>query len=204
MRLLDESLLSKISDYITKYQVANGESPSQRKIAAKLKLDHKKTYRYVHALASRELIDLNDDGTIKVPYQFDSSKQRMVPLVGAVRCGEPTLTIEDYDGIFKLPREFTGSGKFFMLKAKGDSMINAGINEGDYLVVREQDTAENGDIVVACKLSDIGAGNSDATLKRYKYKDGKHIMHPENEKYEDMEAKDFKIIGKLVSFIRKV
>lgn len=203
MRLLDENLLNEIGEYIKKYQVGKGESPSQRKIADKLKIDHRKTYRYVHALADRGIIDLESDGTITVPYKFDPSKQNIVPLIGAVRCGTPTLAIEEYDGIFKLPQEFTGTGTFYMLRAKGDSMVDAGIYENDYLIIREQKSANIGDIVVAYKICEKGGDDAAATLKRYKKKNDKYILHPENEDYEDIDANGYHIIGKLVSFIRR-
>lgn len=195
MRILDESLLIEIGEYIKQYQAMNGSSPTRRDIAEQFKITLPRVQRYIYALRSRETIDLNRDGKITLPYQFDSSEQRIVPLLGAVKCGEPTLAIEEYDGMFKLPREFTGTGTFFMLIAKGDSMINAGINEGDYLVIREQETAQHGDIVVACRVSEFSA-DEEATLKRYKFENGKYIMHPENEAYEDMDANEFRIIGK--------
>lgn len=204
MRLFNDELLSEICEYITQYQATTGESPSQKKIADKLRLDNKKVFRYVHALSGKGLIELNDDGTIAIPYNLVPSATKHVPLLGAVRCGEPTLAIEEYDGVFKLPREFTGAGTFFMLRAKGDSMIDAGIYEGDYLVISEQNTAESGDIVVACRESGYTSEDAEATLKRYKYLNGKYVMHPENKAYKDMDASEFRIIGKLVSFIRKV
>jgi len=129
-----------------------------------------------------------------------------VPKIGAVRCGQPTLAVEDYDGVFRLPREFTGTGEFFMLEAKGDSMIGANIFEGDYLVIRRQETADSGDIVVACRVSDCSS-DEEATLKRYLYNKGKPILRAENEdrnKYPDMDATEFRIIGKLKCIIRNM
>jgi repressor LexA len=172
MKLLNEELLTKISEYITKYQMDAGESPSQRKIAARLSLDHKKTYRYVHALAGKGLIKLNDDGTIALPHNLDARDVNHVPLVGAIKCGEPALAVDDFEEMLKLPRKFTGTGEFFMLIAKGDSMIDAGIYAGDFLVIRRQSTAELNDIVAACKKSDISE-DEEATLKRYKRINGK-------------------------------
>lgn len=200
---LDEKLLQRMSGYIVDYQKVRGSSPGQREIAAKLMINSKRTFKYVHILADRGLIELDDDGTIVMPRNLDSSNTEFVPVIGAVKCGKPSLAVEDYDGMFRLPRAFTGTGEFFMLTAEGDSMKGANIFEGDYLVIRRQETADGGDIVVACKASDVNA-DEEATLKRYIVRNGKPLLHPENEKYEDMDARDFRIIGKLKCVIRKI
>jgi repressor LexA len=203
MRQLDERLLSRIAEYIVSYQTAHGRSPGQRDITARCKTNSKRAHKYVHALAGRGIIELNDDGTIAIPYNLVPSDVKTIPLIGTVRCGQPTLAVEDYEGMFILPRDFTGEGEFFMLIAKGDSMIDAGIFEGDYLVIRKQQTAISGDIVVACQESEYDSGE-EATLKRYIVKNGKPILHPENRAYEDIDAGSYRIIGKLKSVIRNI
>ena len=198
---IDEGLLYEISKFIKNYQEDNGSSPSVREIANKFHTNPKRAHKYAHALANRGLLEFDDDGTIAMPDKLDKEFQ-FVPKLGAVKCGVPTLAIEDYDEAFRLPREFTGEGEFFMLEAEGDSMIDANIFEGDLLVIRRQEYADSGDIVVAIRgeFSD----EADATLKRFKYKNGKPILHAENEsgEYEDMDATEFRIIGKLKCFIR--
>jgi repressor LexA len=203
MQQLDEGLLSRIAEYIVSYQKRNGRSPGQRDIAAECKINSKRTYKYVHILANREIIELNGDGTIAIAYNLVPSDMKTVPLIDAVKCGQTTLAIEDYDGMFQLPKDFTGEGDFFMLIAKGDGMINAGILAGDYLVIRKQKTADNGDIVVACGENEYDSGE-DATLNRYVIRNGKLILHHENETYEDIDANKCRIIGKLKSVIRKI
>jgi repressor LexA len=203
MQQLDEGLLSRIAEYIASYQKRNGRSPGQRDIAAECKINSKRTYKYVHILANRDIIELNDDGTIAIAYNLVPSDIKTVPLIDAVKCGQTTLAIEDYEGMFQLPKDFTGEGDFFMLIAKGDSMINAGIFAGDYLVIRKQKTADNGDIVVACKIGAYDSGE-EAALKRYVIKNGKPILRHENEGYEEIDAKKCRIIGKLKSIIRKI
>ena len=201
MILLDEELMDRIKNYITDYQEVCGSSPTQRDIAARFDITLPRVYRFVHALKNRGVISLNSSGEIAVLRKLDK-KLQFVPKIGFVRCGKPTLTIEDYDEAFRLPREFTGEGEFLMLEAEGDSMIGANIFPGDLLVIRRQETANSGDIVVAVKESEFGCEEADGTLKRYKYNNGKYVLHAENDNYEDMDASDFRIIGKLKCIIR--
>jgi repressor LexA len=203
MRAIDEDLLNRVAQYIAECQIGRGASPGQREIAARFKINSKRAHYYVHRLADRGTIGLNGDGTIAVPRRLDPSGARNVPLIGAVKCGEPTMATEEFEGMFKLPTEFTGTGDFFMLTAEGDSMEGAGIIEGDYLVIREQPTADIGDIVVALKESER-SGDAEATLKRYMLKNGKPVLHPENERYEDIDAEEYRIVGRLAGFYRKM
>lgn len=202
MKRLNENLLNDILEYITRYQVQEGVSPTFRKITETFHLPSKSiAHRYVHALKSTGKLELNSDGSISMPLNLDSSNTATVALIGEVRCGQPTAAIEDFEAMYKFPKGLTGDGDFFMLTAKGDSMIDAGIYGGDYLIIREQSTANSGDIVVA--LSGDGSGETDATLKRFLKKDGKFILHAENEKFDDIDFKGYKIIGKLVGSYRK-
>lgn len=202
MKKLNGNLLNDIIEYITHYQVQEGTSPTFREITENFNLPSKSmAHRYVHALESTGKLELDGDGSIAMPLNIDSSYTATVALVGKVRCGRPTTAIEDFEAMYKFPKELTGHGDFFMLTAKGDSMIEAGIYEGDYLIIREQPTAEIGDIVVA--LSEDGSGESDATLKRFTRRDGKFYLHAENEEYDDIDFNGYKIIGKLVGSYRK-
>ena len=205
MRELDTRLLERIAKYITDFQVVQGRSPSQRDIAAKCYINSKRTHKYVHALARKGVIELNYDGTIAVPNVLATDDVQEVPLIGMIHCGQPTLAVEDFEEMFRLPRQFTGSGEFFMLNSIGDSMIDAGINESDYLVIRRQETADSGDIVVAIKTSDY-SDDAEATLKRFIIVDGEPVLHPENEGggYEDLDAREYRIVGKLVGILRKI
>ena len=120
-----------------------------------------------------------------------------LPIVGEIACGGPILAEENIESYVTFSKELLGSGKFFILRAKGDSMINAGINDGDLVIVRQQETAEIGQIVVAL----IG---NEATLKRY-YLDNKRKkirLHPENDKMEDMFFDDIAIQGIAVKVLK--
>jgi repressor LexA len=120
-----------------------------------------------------------------------------IPVVGTVTAGAPILATQNIEDYFPLPRNFTKSEDVFMLKIKGDSMVNAGIFEGDLVVVSKNSAGlTNGEIVVAM-LED------EATVKRF-YKEKNRIrLQPENEKYEPIYATDVKVLGKVVGLVRK-
>lgn len=119
-----------------------------------------------------------------------------IPVLGQVAAGLPILAVENKDETFPLPLSFTGSGDFFMLTIKGDSMIEAGILENDLVLVRRQQSADNGDIVVAL-LED------EATVKRF-YKEHNHVrLQPENSTMAPILTRNVAILGKVVGLIRK-
>jgi repressor LexA len=120
-----------------------------------------------------------------------------IPVVGTVTAGTPILATQNIEDYFPLPRNFTKSEDVFMLKVKGDSMINAGILDGDLAVVSKESAGlTNGEIVVAM-LED------EATVKRF-YKEKNRIrLQPENEKYEPIYATDVKVLGKVIGLVRK-
>lgn len=120
-----------------------------------------------------------------------------LPLVGQVAAGIPILAEENIEGNITLPVEIVGDSASFLLSVHGESMIEAGINDGDYLVVKEQSTANNGEIVVA--LIDDGA-----TVKRF-YRERDHIrLQPENSSMEPIITRDCTIVGKVVALFRRV
>ncbi|HHY34051.1 MAG TPA: transcriptional repressor LexA [Firmicutes bacterium] len=121
----------------------------------------------------------------------------MVPIVGRVRAGVPILAIENVEDIVPLPRSFVRSERAFLLKVEGDSMVEAGIQDGDYVLVRQQDTADDGDIVVAL-LED------EATVKVF-YRDRDAVrLEPRNPDFEPIVAKDVKILGKVIGLYRSI
>lgn len=121
---------------------------------------------------------------------------RMVPVLGRVAAGDPVPAVENCEDIIPLPVSFTGEGEFFMLKVRGDSMIEAGILEGDQVIVRRQPTAENGDIVVAL----VG---DEATVKRF-YRENDHVrLQPENRHMEPIRVKNPIILGKVIGLLRR-
>jgi len=122
---------------------------------------------------------------------------REVPMVGRVPAGKPFLSEENIEGVLTIPDDM-GSGKLFALEVKGDSMIGAGIMDGDRVVVKQQGTAENGEIVCAVI-------EGEATLKRFFKQDGVVTLKAENEKYSPITVSEgeFRIAGRVVGLLRK-
>ena len=120
-----------------------------------------------------------------------------VPLVGRIAAGGPILAEQSVEDVVTLPRQLTGQGDLFMLTVSGDSMIDAAICDGDLVVVRRQNTAENGDIVAAL-LDD------EATVKTFRNKDGQVWLMPHNPAYTPIDGTHARIMGKVVSVLRKL
>ncbi len=125
---------------------------------------------------------------------------RHVPLVGDVAAGTDVLAQENVEDLFPVPEDFTGTGPLFMLRVRGDSMIEAGILDGDHVIVRQQPEAEKGDIVVA------GIPGEEATVKTYQRKGSKVVLVPANPRLKPMEfdAADVTIYGKVVTVLRRL
>jgi repressor LexA len=120
-----------------------------------------------------------------------------VPLVGRIAAGGPILAEEAVEDVFPLPRQIVGEGTLFLLKVAGDSMIEAAIADGDWVVVRQQPVAENGDIVAAMI-------DGEATVKTLKRKDGHVWLMPQNVAYEPIPGDDAAVLGRVVAVMRRV
>ena len=151
--------------------------------------------RYVLALERDGKIKRTNLGNIEALPQLKKSGVTLAPLVGEIACGQPSFAVEEIEESFALPRSIFGSGKLFMLRAFGKSMIEAGIEKGDLLIIRQQNTADDGEIVVAMI-------DGDATLKRIFHKGRKIILHPENKEMQDIVLDNCEIQGVLVSCIK--
>ncbi len=125
-------------------------------------------------------------------------RTRDVPLLGRIAAGTPILAIEHVEEVMPLPTELVGEGPVFLLEVKGDSMIDAGIHEGDLVAIHKPPDARDGEIV-ACLID-----GEEATVKRLQRKDGKVFLHSENPAYEPMAFTDgVELIGKVVSVLRR-
>ena len=120
-----------------------------------------------------------------------------VPLVGRIAAGGPILAEESVEDVFPLPRQLVGDGELFVLKVVGDSMIEAAICDGDWVTVRRQPVAENGDIVAAML-------DGEATVKRFKREDGHVWLLPQNAAYQPIPGDEATILGKVVAVMRRV
>jgi len=135
----------------------------------------------------------------------DIERQRIaqVPLVGRIAAGGPILADELVEDIIPLPRQLVGEGDLIMLKVVGDSMINAAIADGDWVVVRRESDVENGDIVAAMIESDTSA-DGEATVKTFKKSDGHVWLIPHNPAYTPILGDEARILGKVVAVLRRV
>ena len=136
-----------------------------------------------------------------IPFPDDAStsiqQSRDVPLVGRIAAGVPITAEQHVDDVMRLPERLTGTGNLFMLEVHGDSMIDAAICDGDFVVVREQNTAENGDIVAAL-LDD------EATVKTFRKDHGHVWLIPHNPAYSPIDGTHAEIMGKVVTVLRKI
>ena len=182
MRTLNPNTLERVENYITEYQKKNGKSPSYRQIMHGVGMSSLN-------LVQRYVLALEREGRI------ERTRVAIAPLVGSIACGQPVDAVENIEESFALPRSIFGNGDLFMLRTFGDSMIDIGIKKDDLVVIRKQNTADDGEIVVAMI-------NGETTLKRIFRRNGKVILHPENKEMKDIVVKDCEIQGVLVSCIK--
>ena len=143
--------------------------------------------------AVRPDADIDDE----MPNDITSQEAAYVPLVGRIAAGGPILAEQAIEDIFPLPRQLVGEGTLFLLKVVGDSMINAAIADGDWVVVRQQPVAENGDIVAAMI-------DGEATVKTFK-RSAEHVwLMPHNPAYTPIPGDEAEILGKVVAVLRRV
>ena len=193
---------TEILDYLKKQIINKGYPPSVREICDAVGL---RSTSSVHA----HLETLEKNGYIRrdptkpraieiVDDNFNTIRKDIVsiPVIGQVAAGTPILAVENIEGYFPIPSEYLPAGKeTFVLNVKGDSMINVGILNGDKLVVQQENTANNGEIIVAL-LEDS------ATVKTF-YRENGHIrLQPENDTMEPIIVDDVKILGKVISLFR--
>lgn len=196
MRMLNEETLRRMEEYIRERQRKDGVSPSYRRIMHALGMSSLNlVQRYVLALENQGRIRRTRLGSIALPKRLDAGKNKITPLVGDIACGQPSFAEENIEAIYALPETIFGKGELFMLHTHGDSMIEVGIREGDLIVVRKQNTADDGQIVVALM-------NGEATLKRLFHRNGKIVLHPENRQMQDIVVDNCEIQGVLVSCIK--
>jgi repressor LexA len=134
---------------------------------------------------------------VELPADAAAPEPTYVPVLGRIAAGGPILAEQSVEAMFPLPREVVGDGQLFLLRVSGDSMIEAAICDGDYVAVRSQPTAENGEIVAAL-LDD------EATVKTLKRKDGKTWLLPHNPAYDPIDGDHARIVGKVVAVLRRV
>ena len=184
----------QILDYI-RDRIDEGLPPSVREICAALDIKSTSTaHKYLGELRERGLIEKGDRLNRAITLPDDRSVR--VPLVGTVTAGQPILAVEEIEGYIPYRSRHLHSRDLFALRVRGESMINAGILDGDIVVVRRTPTAENGDIVVALV-------EDEATVKRFYKEKGHFRLQPENDEMEPIIVDSVSILGRVISLMRE-
>src|SRR4051794_1158228 len=199
----------QILEYIEEAMQERGYPPSVREIGAAVGLASPSTV-HSHLLTLQRLGYLRRDATKPRAMEMrfdplsgaaaDRRPVRHIPLVGYVAAGTDVLAQENVEELVPMPTDLTGEGDLFMLKVRGDSMVDAGIFDGDFVVARSQPEATKGDIVIA------GIPGEEATIKTYSRKGAKVVLTPSNERLEPMvfDPDEVTIFGKVVTVMRKL
>lgn len=199
----------QILDIIDMSMRERGYPPSVREIGAKVGLTSPSTV-HTHLASLQRMGFLRRDPTkpraIEVRFDPNSGAAverrptRHVPLVGDVAAGTDVLAQENVEELLPLPADFCGDGDLFMLRVRGDSMIEAGILDGDFVVAHAQETAEKGDVVV------VGIPGEEATVKTYQRRGGKVVLEPSNARLEPMEfdPEEVSVYGRVVTVLRRL
>lgn len=201
----------QILTYIAQHVAAHGYPPTVREIGTAVNLSSSSTvHSHLKMLEEQGLIQRDAVLTraiklVSMPQNLPAPQDKPVinvPIIGTVAAGKPRLATEDVEDVFPLPEDFA-TGESFMLKVKGDSMIDDGIHEGDYVVVRRQQTADNGETVVAIVYDDA-SGAAEATVKRF-YKERARIrLQPANKRMKPMHYPNVQIAGKVIGLVRRM
>ena len=199
----------EILEVIDRYMRERGYPPSVREIGEAVGLTSPSTvHNHLAALQRRGLLRRDPTKPRAIEVRWDPSSDaalerrpfRSVPLLGDVAAGTDVLAQENVEELLPLPADFVGDGELFMLRVRGDSMIEAGILDGDFVVARAQETADNGDVVVA------GLPGEEATVKTYRSKGSKVTLIPANPRLEPMvfDAAEVSVYGKVVTVLRRL
>lgn len=201
----------QIFDFIKNYINENGYPPSVRDIGEGLDLSSPATvHAHINNLVKlgylnkgdlkKRAISINekyrDIPEDKEIYTKENGVDYLeVPVIGQVAAGQPILAVENIERTFPLPMDFAKNKDVFMLRVKGDSMINIGIYENDYVIVKRDDFANNGDVIVALV-------DDSATVKTFYKENGHFRLQPENDSMEPIIVNELKVLGKVVGLIR--
>jgi repressor LexA len=189
----------RMENFIDKFTAEYSVSPTSRQISEGTGLSPATVSRYLKVMREENVLDYGGvrNITTRRERQIRSKTYNFVPVLGAVSCGVPKLAEENVEEYVKLPASLFGKGDFFILRANGDSMIGAGIDDGDLALIRQQNTAEPGQIVAALM-------EDEATLKRFYPEPENHRvrLHPENPEMWDIYRDNVIIQGVAVKVIK--
>lgn len=195
MRSKDKTLMAAIEKFVSDYTDSNGISPTMQEVADGVGSSKATVQRYIAQLCDDGILDYSGYRTMT------STKTKAaairVPVLGTIACGIPKFAEENIEEYVRLPVALFGKGNFFILRAYGDSMIEAGIENGDLVLIRQQNYADEGQIVVALM-------GDEATLKRFYPEPKKHRirLHPENSRMDDIYVDNCEIQGVAVKVLK--
>lgn len=195
MRSKDKTLMAAIEKFVSDYTDSNGISPTMQEVADGVGSSKATVQRYIARLCEDGILDYSGYRTMT------STKTKAaairVPVLGTIACGIPKFAEENIEEYVRLPVALFGKGNFFILRAYGDSMIEAGIDNGDLVLIRQQNYADEGQIVVALM-------EDEATLKRFYPEPKKHRirLHPENSRMDDIYVDNCEIQGIAVKVLK--
>ena len=186
--------MQAVLKFINEYNAEYGYAPTVREICAELNIKSTASaYYYLEKLKDEGWLSKSPNKNRAVSFKKNASVN--IPLIGTVTAGQPIFAYENYEDYYSFPAGSFRGSELFMLSVQGESMIDAGIYNGDKIVVRKQQTAENGDIVVAL-LDDS------ATVKRFYKRDGHFVLHTENETMQDIIVSEVAILGIVIGLVR--
>lgn len=191
---------NRILCYIREYKQQNtNRSPSIGEIAQYCSISKSTVHNYLLEMTDEGL--LKYDGVRNITFPEETVVMKRVAVLGKIACGTPCQATENPDGYVDVPSEMLGTGDYFCLRASGDSMINAGISDGDYVLIRRQNTADAGNIAVV-----LTNDNEEATLKRYypDFANNRIRLHPENDSMEDFYVSECLIQGVATKVIKNI
>lgn len=195
MRSKDKTLMAAIEKFVSDYTDSNGISPTMQEVADGVGSSKATVQRYIAQLCDDGILDYSGYRTMT------STKTKAaairVPVLGTIACGIPKFAEENIEEYVRLPVALFGKGNFFILRAYGDSMIEADIDNGDLVLIRQQNYADEGQIVVALM-------EDEATLKRFYPEPKKHRirLHPENSRMDDIYVDNCEIQGVAVKVLK--
>lgn len=195
MRSKDKTLMAAIEKFVSDYTDSTGISPTMQEVADGVGSSKATVQRYIAQLCDDGILDYSGYRTMT------STKTKAaairVPVLGTIACGIPKFAEENIEEYVRLPVALFGKGNFFILRAYGDSMIEAGIDNGDLVLIRQQNYADEGQIVVALM-------EDEATLKRFYPEPKKHRirLHPENSRMDDIYVDNCEIQGVAVKVLK--
>ena len=206
MRAQNDERKMEVYRFVTDFMKERGVCPTTQQIGDTLGMAKSTVSKYMNRLVDDGLIEKYGryqtviTENVELPSNFV-----LMPVVGSVSCGQPILAIEDVEEYIPIDVSLLGYGEYFGLIARGDSMIDAGIHDGDTVYIRKQNSAMDGEIVVAMVEDDFDDGWS-ATLKRFyrDLKNNRYILHPENSRLEDIIVDQVHVVGVAVRVLKNL